>query len=214
MTRSIWAVVALISLAGCAENRTLTEVRPSRTPAEQAEVNKAIQRFSPVVIAMRAANEPWCPSAESRCVLAVSVGIGNGFGAWSGETVVIPIGTLNWFRSDAEYAVMLGHEWGHRVLGHTTAGGFSAEHELEADCFGAVVSQWAGYDASAGAEVMSRMRQAEVAEGLALMLVGVYGGNAKLPWNQRYQMIVSSAAAAKGQAPTRENVQRICGVKL
>jgi predicted Zn-dependent protease len=56
-------------------------------------------------------------------------------------------------RSDDEIAAVVGHELGHKVLGHT---GSTPDAEADADYFGLYLCARSGYDPGAGAEYWRR----------------------------------------------------------
>jgi hypothetical protein len=78
--------------------------------------------------------------------------------------VALSGGLMAFLRSDAELAVVLGHEIGHLVLGHLSASylgagytrAFSRDLEREADRWGLELAHAAGYDPLAGVEVWAR----------------------------------------------------------
>ena len=208
------AAVGLI-LAGCAETSALTVIREGRSGGELAEIEAAKSRMNPVLHAIYYGNQAWCPDAEQRCKINAFVGIGDGIGALADrDGIHVPTVMTRVLKNDAEIGLIIGHEWAHLVLQHGGKG-FFREQELAADCVGALATQWAGYDAAAGADIMTRLGRAEMVQGVLLAtLLGVYGGDAKLPWDQRYRTIVAAAAAAKASPPSREAVEKACGVRL
>jgi hypothetical protein len=78
--------------------------------------------------------------------------------------VALSGGLMTFLRSDAELAVVLGHEIAHVVLGHLSASyqgaghtrAFSRDLEREADRWGLELAHGAGYDPLAGVEVWAR----------------------------------------------------------
>ena len=82
--------------------------------------------------------------------------------AWNaaavGRRVVVFSELIRAAKNDDEIAAIVGHELGHKVLGHS---GSSPDAEADADYFGLYLSARAGYSPEAGAEVWRRRARSE-----------------------------------------------------
>ena len=115
--------------------------------------------------------------------------------------VVITEGMLALLPRDDQLAVVVGHELGHIVAGHTEAAvdpGTGAEAEAEADYLGAYLAARAGYDVSGAKDVLRRI--------VAARHGGSVGAAYMADIAQRFQAIDTAISEIEAKRTVGENL--------
>lgn len=206
-------LIAVLALAGCTGIADPSELRSPQSAAEMHEFQQQAPRVNRVVPPLSLSNRDSC---GDRCEIWVGINIADGYQAFADEKqVYISTPLLRFMRNDAELALVIAHEWAHRLLGDTKPGvELSMTRELRADCVGAVMTFRAGYDLRLANQALRRMGWT-----LPGLMQAAFGGTTHPVFVDRANRIdrladILEQRRAAGQSPTRATINELCGTAL
>lgn len=203
-------VLAVLALFGCVTIADPSDLRGPSTPSDWAKFNAVKPGADRVSLQVQNANWDLCTTSEPRCTLGININIASSIGAFSDtKSMYISTGMLEYLRTDDERAMIIGHEWAHRLLKHFDQVGRVSRYEMErqADCVGALLAARAGFSIERGAETYGRMRASY--EGAMDILLGSNGNYQTLA--ERYETLKGIGRVTAGRDIDRPMIQRVCG---
>jgi len=205
-------VIICALLSACTQLADPESMRAPQTAEERAEWERLYPGVERTRQALMFGNREVCDWSAPRCVLNVSLSIAGGVGSFARDGYVwVPTGMAEFLESDAEFALVMAHEWSHNILGHA-GGDFSELKESQADCLGTLLAERAGYDAIAASDVHRRLAASELRTQIGWAFFGVYQPGAKFDWGRRRELIAQAATQGRQAPLTKARMQQICGV--